>query len=140
MAMKLCLFGVPTLYEDGNPVRLGRRKAMALLSYLAVTRSRHHRETLATLLWPESDRGGTALRQSVRRVREPLRAGRGGRTLQPSQAIRVRGDRQAAGVGGYAGGAKIQWIDPDCRGRRFICEAGGGGGKLTRRAQRRAHS
>ena len=48
------LFGTPRLDVDGEPTQLGRRKAMALLSYLAVTRSRHHRETLATLLWPES--------------------------------------------------------------------------------------
>ena len=50
----LRLFGTPRLDVDGRPEQLGRRKAMALLSYLAVTRSRHHRETLATLFWPES--------------------------------------------------------------------------------------
>ncbi len=50
----LRLFGTPRLDVDGELTQLGRRKATALLSYLAVTRSRHHRETLATLLWPES--------------------------------------------------------------------------------------
>ncbi len=52
--VSLRLFGTPSLDIDGQPAQLGRRKAMALLSYLAVTRSRHHREALATLLWPES--------------------------------------------------------------------------------------
>jgi len=52
--LSLRLFGAPQLEIDGRLARLGRRKAMALLAYLTVTRSRHHRETLATLLWPES--------------------------------------------------------------------------------------
>jgi len=52
--VSLRLFGVPRLDVDSGPIQLGRRKAMALLSYLAVTRNRHHRETLAALLWPES--------------------------------------------------------------------------------------
>jgi DNA-binding SARP family transcriptional activator/predicted ATPase len=62
--VSLRLFGTPRLDVDGEPTQLGRRKAMALLSYLAVTRSRHHRETLATLLWPESgpDAAYSALR------------------------------------------------------------------------------
>jgi len=52
--VSLRLFGTARLDVDGEPTQLGRRKATALLSYLAVSRSRHHRETLATLLWPES--------------------------------------------------------------------------------------
>ncbi len=52
--VSLRLFGTPRLDVDGEPAQLGRRKATALLAYLAVTRSRHHRESLATLLWPES--------------------------------------------------------------------------------------
>ena len=66
MTLSLKLFGAPVLRRDGNPIRLGRRKAMALLSYLAVTRSRHHRETLAELLWPESD--ATAAYSALRNV------------------------------------------------------------------------
>jgi DNA-binding SARP family transcriptional activator/predicted ATPase len=62
----LRLFGTPRLDIDGEPARLGRRKATALLSYLAVTRSRHHRETLATLLWPES--GPEAAYSALRNV------------------------------------------------------------------------
>ena len=66
MTLSLQLFGAPVLHRDGNPIPLGRRKAMALLSYLAVTRSRHHRETLAALLWPESD--ATAAYSALRNV------------------------------------------------------------------------
>jgi len=66
MTLTLRLFGAPVLYRNGNPMPLSRRKAMALLSYLAVTRSRHHRETLAALLWPESD--ATAAYSGLRNV------------------------------------------------------------------------
>jgi len=66
MTLTLRLFGAPVLHRNGNPIPLSRRKAMALLSYLAVTRSRHHRETLAALLWPESD--ATAAYSALRNV------------------------------------------------------------------------
>ena len=64
--LALQLFGAPVLHCDDTPMPLSRRKAMALLSYLAVTRSRHHRETLAALLWPESD--STAAYSALRNV------------------------------------------------------------------------
>lgn len=54
MTLSLQLFGAPVLRSNGTPMALSRRKAMALLPYLAVTRSRHHRETLAALLRPAS--------------------------------------------------------------------------------------
>jgi DNA-binding SARP family transcriptional activator/predicted ATPase len=66
MTLSLRLFGAPVLDDSGTPMSLSRRKAMALLSYLAVTRSRHHRETLAALLWPESD--ATAAYSALRNV------------------------------------------------------------------------
>lgn len=66
MTLSLRLFGAPVLQDNGTPLSLSRRKAMALLSYLAVTRSRHHRETLAALLWPESD--ATAAHSALRNV------------------------------------------------------------------------
>lgn len=53
--MKLQLFGPPRLFRDGALVKIGRRKAMALLAYLALAARRHSREELATFLWPEHD-------------------------------------------------------------------------------------
>ncbi len=53
--MSLFLFGPPRNEVDGREVIVRRRKAKALLIYLAVTKSRHQREALAALLWPESD-------------------------------------------------------------------------------------
>lgn len=52
---KLVLFGSPHLERDKKPVELGRRKAKALLAYLAVTNQRHNREALAAMFWPEMD-------------------------------------------------------------------------------------
>ena len=56
----LCLLGPPRLELDGELIQLGRRRAVALLAYLAVTGlgsggGDHRRDTLTTLLWPEYD-------------------------------------------------------------------------------------
>ncbi len=52
---RLTLFGAPTLEHNGRTQPLTRRKARALLTYLAVTQQAHSRETLAALLWPDHD-------------------------------------------------------------------------------------
>lgn len=81
----LQLFGAPMLHRNGSPLPLSRRKAMALLGYLAVTRRRHHREILAALLWPESE--ATAAYSALRNVLWILR--------QTPLAPMVRSDRSA---------------------------------------------
>lgn len=55
--LRLHLLGPPRLEIDGVPVAIDRRKAVALLVYLAVTAPSegHARDTLATLFWPEYD-------------------------------------------------------------------------------------
>lgn len=52
---------------DGEPIEVDTRKAIALLAYLAETDEARRRSTLATLLWPESDkkRGRAALRRTL---------------------------------------------------------------------------
>ena len=62
----LYLLGPPRLELDGEPVQIGRRKALALLIYLAVTRRRHSRDALATLFWPEYDQ--SSARADLRRT------------------------------------------------------------------------
>ncbi|MEZ4681336.1 MAG: BTAD domain-containing putative transcriptional regulator [Caldilineaceae bacterium] len=50
---KLYLFGSPRLERGGVVVKIARRKALALLSYLAATGKPHARDSLATLFWPD---------------------------------------------------------------------------------------
>ena len=52
--LKLFLLGNPRLELDDAPIRIKRRKALALLAYLSVTRKPHSRQELAALLWPEA--------------------------------------------------------------------------------------
>lgn len=53
--LALYLFGPPRLEVDGTPAKTDRRKAVALLAYLAVTAKPHGRETLAALFWPDHE-------------------------------------------------------------------------------------
>jgi len=63
--LKLYLFGAPRIQIDDVPIALPRRKVTAILIYLAVTQQIQRRDTLATLLWPESDQ--KVARSSLRR-------------------------------------------------------------------------
>lgn len=51
--VELRLMGPPVLLVDGQPVLVERRKAMALLAYLALEPGDHPRDLLATLLAPD---------------------------------------------------------------------------------------
>lgn len=54
-SLRLYLFGVPQLEVAGQNIRIERRKAAALVAYLALNSQPQSRETLAALLWPEGD-------------------------------------------------------------------------------------
>lgn len=58
--------GAPEVTRAGAPIAFDTRKAVALLAYLAVTGRAQRRESLAALLWPESDH--TRARASLRRT------------------------------------------------------------------------
>jgi DNA-binding SARP family transcriptional activator len=55
------------IWLDDKQVKISRRKATALLVYLAVTQELHPRDSLANLLWPENDqsRAYANLRQAL---------------------------------------------------------------------------
>jgi DNA-binding SARP family transcriptional activator len=63
--LKLFLLGSPLIEYDGKPIDINRRKAVALLIYLAVTGDAHTRDGLATMLWSDFDQ---------RRARASLRS------------------------------------------------------------------
>lgn len=75
--LKLCVFGPPRLERDGQPLEVSRRKALALLIYLAVTRQPHSRDALATLFWQDSDQreGRASLRRTLYRLNKELGEG-----------------------------------------------------------------
>ena len=52
--LKLYLLGPPQAELEDSPVKIQRRKVLALLVYLAMTGEAQRRDTLATLLWPDA--------------------------------------------------------------------------------------
>jgi DNA-binding SARP family transcriptional activator/Tfp pilus assembly protein PilF len=68
------LLGSPRVEHDGGELEVDTRKAIALLAYLAVTRRRQARDSLAGLLWPEYNQ--TRARAALRRTLSSLGAAR----------------------------------------------------------------
>ena len=64
--LALYLLGTPRLERDSMPLTLHRRKVVALLAYLALTRQQHRRDHLAALFWPGYDQ--TSARANLRRT------------------------------------------------------------------------
>lgn len=65
--LQLRLLGNPEITLDDAPIATDRRKAIALLAYLTVTRISHSRDYLATFFWPDADqsRGLAYLRRTL---------------------------------------------------------------------------
>ncbi len=68
------LLGPAEVSFEGRALRLGRKKALALLCYLAAEGGSHSRRQLAELLWPRSDerRARTDLRSTLAGLRKAL--------------------------------------------------------------------
>lgn len=64
--LKLAFLGIPHITYDDAEIELDRRKALALLAYLAVIGKRQSRDLLATMLWPNHD--NHSARASLRRA------------------------------------------------------------------------
>ena len=72
--LALYLLGPPRVELDGEEIHISRRKAVALLAYLAVTRRPSNRDSVATLLWPELDQSTARarLRRALAALREAI--------------------------------------------------------------------
>lgn len=72
--LKLFLLGSPRVELNQAPVDIQRRKALALLAYLAVTGQPHTRDALTTLFWPGLDqqRGRAYLRRDLATLKTSL--------------------------------------------------------------------
>ena len=68
--LSLFLLGPPRIEIEGVPVEINRKKAVALIVYLALTDKSHSRDTLSTLLWPEYDQ--SRARAALRRILSAL--------------------------------------------------------------------
>lgn len=53
--LEITLLGLVEIKLNHKPIKTDRRKAIALLAYLAVTGKAHTRDQLASLLWPDYD-------------------------------------------------------------------------------------
>ena len=74
--LSLNFLGSPLIELDRIPVGVDRKKAIALIAYLALTGTSHSRNYLATLLWPNYDQ--THARASLRYTISLLRKALGG--------------------------------------------------------------
>jgi DNA-binding SARP family transcriptional activator len=73
-ALRIALLGAPRVERGGLPVTFETRKAMALLTYLAVAERPRPRAALCALLWPsqEADRARGALRRTLSTLRKDI--------------------------------------------------------------------
>src|ERR671921_18804 len=78
--LSIRLLGPPEVsFGEQPPLRLGTKKRLALLCYLATEGGRHPRRELAEFLWPKSEerRARTVLRSALANLRKALREGTG---------------------------------------------------------------
>ena len=75
MSLEIRLIGPVEILVDGAPLSVDTRKAVALLSYLAVAGRPQDRAHLVDLLWPEYDEGKG--RATLRRTLSALKSGVG---------------------------------------------------------------
>jgi DNA-binding SARP family transcriptional activator len=75
----LQFLGLPQVFLDDKPVATDRRKAIALLAYLAVndighTRQKYSRESLSALFWPdyEQSKAFSNLRRVIWEVHQAI--------------------------------------------------------------------
>ena len=66
--VQVYLLGTPRIEYQGSPVRIERRKGLALAAYLALSGQPQSRDIIASLLWPELDdeHARSALRSTLR--------------------------------------------------------------------------
>jgi serine/threonine protein kinase/predicted ATPase len=113
--LALFLLGPPRIECNGEPIEVRRRKAMALIVYLAVTGRSHSRDALATLFWPEHDqsRARAGLRRALAALKKALRQVHPERSRRAQDAAPGEGwldvDQEAVGLNRDA----ELWLDVD---------------------------
>ena len=100
--LSIKLLGPPEVNLEGRNLRFGRKKALALLCYLAAEGGRRPRRELADFLWPRSDqrRARTDLRSTLAEVRKTLGAKGAGGGGEGVHLLVVDGDLLGVEAGG----------------------------------------
>jgi len=88
--LRLRLFGTPRFESNGGEIAFGRRKAMALIAYLAMTQQPQSRERLLGLFWPDFD--PPSARNNLRRELSLLNAVLGGDVLRADRTVVMLAD------------------------------------------------
>lgn len=71
--LSISLLGSPRIEQDGSPITVDTRKAIALVAFLAVTNRAHERDRLARLLWgSDLPRARAALRRTLSVLKKAL--------------------------------------------------------------------
>jgi DNA-binding SARP family transcriptional activator len=72
--LRIYLFGMPRIEYQGRVIKIERRKALALVAYLALSEQRQSREAIAGLLWPDLDHehARSALRSTLHTLTTPI--------------------------------------------------------------------
>ena len=83
--LRLFLLGAPQAEVDGRPMEVDTRKALALLSYLAVGERTHRRDALAAVLWPDYD--AASARGALRRTLSSLKKALGGKWISADRSL-----------------------------------------------------
>lgn len=97
--LSLQLIGPPIVHVDGRPLVVDTRKATALLAYLAIE-GPQRRESLAGLLWPDSD--PQRARAAFRRTLSVLNRALASRWLHIDRdVVTLAGDDLHVDVGGF---------------------------------------
>lgn len=89
--LRLSLLGAAEAELDGRPIVFRTKKALALLAYLSVDPGPHRRDSLADLLWPQSEVADA--RASLRTTLNYMR-----RTLGASADAVITATRESLGV------------------------------------------
>ena len=73
--LKIHLLGLPYIEFDNEEIDLSRRKALALLAYLAITGKQHSRDFISATLWSdyEPDRARAELRRILNTINKTTR-------------------------------------------------------------------
>ena len=64
-SLKFSVFGLPRFTQDGQEIRFGRRKALALMAYLVARNQAQSRDFLCELFWSELDTSRENLRREL---------------------------------------------------------------------------